>query len=462
MSTLWFISGDACVVQNDNDETLFTGTLSTLLPGISGTIFESGTDAALQSDEGIFYLFSGNQYGRYDLSTNTLDAGYPLTTAEYWNGLTGLPMAERVTAACNLSVIQSALFSGSNLTIYDLAADTAGPLMTVNEKFPAIPAGTEITAAVSTDLALYLFAGNEYYRITNDQVDEGYPLPVEGNWPALSGFSFAGGFTLRNNVTAAGLELTPPATPDDGGLASTPARALTLDQAKQILQQLHDQGALALTQNSSAAWVSLAEPVMHGVEFRYWNGSVTQKSALRNLDPRNAVGMARLAFWLATTYGAHTIAHIGVNGDDSGVRRDCHGQGRAVDFAGVAGNTGGAEYDLYVLRDWGTLSVPDEQDPAGPRLARWPPGSRALSYRLTDCPESSPLATEMFQAIYTFVAGQWQDGNDQAVGAEPVSIIGQRSFVMNPDHPSSDPTGKSGREAHANHLHFQIGKTGTQ
>jgi Hemopexin len=465
MSTLWFVDGTSCVVTDADDASLYSGELTGLLTGLAGTVFESGIDSALQTEEGTVYLFLGSEYGRYNLSTNALDDGYPKPTADHWPGTRGTPAATQITAAAVLPAWQAVLLCGSDVVPYDLLADKAGEAEAVDAYFAGVPAGTVVTGALTTDSWLYLFAGDLYFRVHPATCivdgDGDQPLPIEGNWSALAGFTPTGAFTLGNDVTADGLVLSPP-PPAGDPYASTPARALTLEQATQVLQSLHDQGALQLAGNASRAWVSLAEARIHDIQFRYWNGSATQTSALRNLDPRNAVGLARLAQWASANYGIHMIAHIGVNGDDTGARTDCHGQGRAVDLAGVEGTRDDGAFNLWVLRDWGSRSVPDENDPSAPRLAKWPPGARPLSYRLDGNPDSSALATEFFAALYDFVASQWQDGDDQPTGAAPTSQIGQRSFVMNPDHPASNPTGKSGREAHANHLHMQIGKTGRQ
>jgi hypothetical protein len=464
VSTLWFFdAAGPCVVTDADDASLYQGELRALLTGLVGTPLETGFDTALQIDEGKVYLFQGPDYWRYDLSTNGLDEGYPLATADKWPGTGDTPAALQVTAAAVLPGFQAVLLCDSEVVLYDLVQDQAGGVLPVDEAFAGVPAGTVITAAVTTDAALYLFAGDRYFRVdpTSRTVEDGYPLPVEGNWPALAGFTPTGGFTLRNDVTPDGLVLSPPPPPDDP-YAATPARALTVDQAGQVLQALHDQGALQLAAPPRPGWVSLAEARLHGVELRFWNGHETQASALRNLDPRNAVALARLAAWASSSYGVHTIAHIGVNGDDTGARTDCHGQGRAVDLAGVAGTVDGADFSLDVLADWGSRSVPDERDTSAPRLPQWPPGNRVLSYRLEGNPDASALATDLFLALYDFVAAQWQDRTDQPTGAAPTSRIGERSFVMHPDHPASNPGGRSGREAHANHLHLQIGKTGPQ
>jgi len=461
MSTLWFLDGPTCVVTDADDTLRYQGDLAAILPGLADTDFAAGIDAALQFDDDTLYLFRDDRYGRYDLVTNDLDEGYPLPTAEHWPGTGDTPAATRISAVAVLAGFQALLFCDRKVVPFDLMADKAGAVTTAAAQFAGMPEDVPITGAVTTDAALYLFAGVEYYRIdlATLAVDEGSPLPVEGNWAALSGFTPCGAFTLRNEVVDGTLVLTPAPPPNDT-YSSTPARALTLDQAMQELELRQERLELKLVPAAKPGWVSFAEAKLHGVELRYWNGSVTQASALRNLDPRNAVALVRFAEWASTTYGVHTIAHIGVNGDESGARTDCHGQGRALDFAGVAGTRDGVEYDLFVLRDWGSRSVPDAIDPSGARLAQWPGGPRPVSYRLESDPGADPFATEVFAEIYALAASQWQDGDDKATGAAPLSTIGGRSFVMSPDHPSSNPTGKSGREAHANHLHMQIGATG--
>ena len=138
-------------------------------------------------------------------------------------------------------------------------------------------------------------------------------------------------------------------------------------------------------------------------------------------------------------------------------RDDCHGQGRAVDFSGVVGTKDGAAYTLSVLRDWGMVST--LSTPGG----IWQPtGTNQVHFRLDDAP-GSELARDFFRSAYAFIAGQWQDHSPNPDGPAEPSTIGSGTFIMNPDHPTSNPApgAKNGREAHANHLHMQIGVTGT-
>ena len=251
--------------------------------------------------------------------------------------------------------------------------------------------------------------------------------------------------------------------------STTPARAMTLDEAWAELCALHRAGALVLADSAPAAdgplpatprLVRFKPEVLHGVEYRYTDLKKTYRHVMEQIDPRHGVALARLAAWASSTYGVTVITHLGLGG--SAGRTDCHGQGRALDLAGVQGTRDGVAFDWQVLRDWGTRSVPDEADPAAPRLKAWPPGRRDLTFRLASDPDADPAVVEFFAAVYAFCAGEWQDLDDQPSAATTPSTIGTRSFLMNPDHPASDPGGPHGREAHRDHLHAQIGRTGSQ
>ncbi len=253
-------------------------------------------------------------------------------------------------------------------------------------------------------------------------------------------------------------------TPTNGPIANTePARAMSIADAFAELVVLHESGSLTLVpapsgSGATPARVRISPSTLHGVEYRYWDGKKTLRHGMELLDPRNALALARLARWAAENHGVTEIHHLGLSG--SSTRNDCHGQGRALDFAGIKGvSADGNEFVWNVLRDWGNKSVPDESDPAGARLAKWPAGTRTLTFRL-DGPDADPTAAEFFRQLYEFCAGEWQDQDSLPSGRTQTSAIGQRSFIMNPDHPASKPGTPNGREAHANHLHLQIGPTG--
>lgn len=256
------------------------------------------------------------------------------------------------------------------------------------------------------------------------------------------------------------------------------AKTMTAEEALAELQQLQTDGVILFEK----------EPTVHDVWLEGWNpelqakevGSVAgvtvtylgsgtltqpvpprQAGAPDRLDARNALAFVRFCQWLKASYGVHTLYHLGVSGGgvtSSGKPRvDCHGQGRAVDFVGVAGDfpSEGEQipFTLTVTDNW---SVDTPATPGG----SWPEGTGAnVHYRLTE-PEADPFAAQFFQDVYAFVAAEWQDqspGPDDPGG----TTIETASFIMNPDHPHSAPGTPNGREAHANHMHWQIGVTGT-
>jgi hypothetical protein len=256
---------------------------------------------------------------------------------------------------------------------------------------------------------------------------------------------------------------------------SDAARAMSTDDALQELRQLEADGLILLEGAASAERVSLDgwDPVAQekqdgnvaGVVVRFLSsGSATGSPAGGNapdrLDPRNALAIVRLCQWLNTNHGATELYHLGmtVEVDNNGnPRTDCHGQGRAVDFVGVKTVAeDGTEIIRTVFDDWGTARTSLTPD------GNWPAGTgSAVSYRL-DAPDAENSdARDFFRAVYEFIASQWQDRTTTADPADTPTAIGERSFIMHPDHPSTAPGKPNGREAHRNHIHMQIGVTGT-
>jgi hypothetical protein len=240
---------------------------------------------------------------------------------------------------------------------------------------------------------------------------------------------------------------------------SYPARAMSKAEAFAELQALVDDGTLLFEGQSDEHHVNLdgLNPYtgekeagnVAGVIVRYGESP----SAPDYLDPRNALALVRLCQYVSDEFGVTDLFHLGISGDASGGRTDCHGQGRAVDFAGAARRAGDdGDFHLTVLNDWGTAST--VYTPGG----HWPVGTgSAVTYRLDG---EGTFAETFFRSVYDFIAGQWQDHSADPDGEDVSTSIGEGSFIMNPDHPTSAPGTPNGREAHANHLHMQIGKTG--
>jgi hypothetical protein len=223
------------------------------------------------------------------------------------------------------------------------------------------------------------------------------------------------------------------------------------------------------------AKVYIWPPVIDGVEFLYLTSidrqghKATTRQVLGNLDARNVVFLTRLAT-LMRWYGATTIYHIGFLFDPS--RTDCHGQGRACDFAGAAGDG----WEVTVAQHWSGQPVVMPVDWTAPngkrftrgqKLADWPPAPfNRTTYRLEPSnpyldPTLNPdLARQIFYSAYQHAITEGTDTR-----APVMSSIGATSdFVLHPDYPVSnpDPTAKGGREAHWQHIHMQVGPTGTE
>jgi hypothetical protein len=251
-----------------------------------------------------------------------------------------------------------------------------------------------------------------------------------------------------------------------------PARAISSEEALEEILLLQSDGVILLEGTPSPRQVSLdgwnpyngvaEDGNVAGVVIRYLgsgslrSGQPSHGTAPDRLDSRNAVALVRLCQWLSDYYGVYELYHLGISGDATGARQDCHGQGRAVDFVGVRGLIDDIDWALTVNDDWGTVSTAVTPD------GNWPSGTGSnVSYRLDD-PSVEPFVSGFFRDVYRFIASEWQDRSAGPDPAGNATSIGEGSFVMHPDHPTSSPGTPHGREAHKNHIHMQIGVTGTE
>jgi hypothetical protein len=253
------------------------------------------------------------------------------------------------------------------------------------------------------------------------------------------------------------------------------ARAMSTEDALAELRDLEANGQILIEGAATTDRVSLDgwDPFnqqkqngnVAGVVIRYLpsgssSGHPNGGSAPDRMDPRNALALVRFCEWLSANHGVTELYHLGIvtEVDQHGnPRTDCHGQGRAVDFVGVKiAFEDGTEIVRTVLDDWGTVST--ALTPGG----TWPDGTgRDTSFRLDAADAPDPGARDFFRSAYEFIATQWQDRTDDPDPEDTPSAIGERSFIMHPDHPATAPGTPHGREAHRNHIHMQIGVTGT-
>ena len=156
-------------------------------PGFPAS-FAAGVDAWVLWTNGKAYFFKGNQYIRYDIASDKVDAGYPKAIAGNWPGL----WADNIDAGVVWPDGKAYFFKGSQYTRYDVATDKADagypkPIAGNWPGFPASFAAGVDAAVVWNNGKAYFFKGSEYirYDIATDKTDAGYPKPIKGNWSGL-------------------------------------------------------------------------------------------------------------------------------------------------------------------------------------------------------------------------------------------------------------------------------------
>jgi hemopexin len=407
--------------------------------------------AAVAWPNGKAYLFfPDNTYVRYDLQSGAEEfGGAPIT---HWSGLSASPKPF-VWWGFN----KAYAFSGANYVRYEAGNPTLGIAEGVEPGYPVPIAGNwpglpdNLDAAVNWGTGkLYFFKGADYYRydMTADAVDAGYPKSISGNWPGLFpdsigaalypggqfAYFFRGGEYQRYDVDADRVDLTAPLssfsldpTPSAG---IKPARLLTDVEANVIVKDLIRRGKLSVSGSPLPGQHLIIRPAtIEGV--RFTNTLNPAADVTDNVDQRMAVALDRLSRWLNASEPTVTeLFHLGI-GHGSGPPNDCHNQGRALDFAGVAGTSFGAPFKKMVLADWGNLPG-QHLDPTG-----------------------DPLGFQLFKTTYTFGSYECESNGIGNQNRYPPPDIGGAGFVIYPDY-GGDP---ALRRAHKDHIHMQIGPT---
>jgi hypothetical protein len=152
--------------------------------------FMTKIDAAVwRGDNNKAYLFSRDWYVRYSNIDDGIDEGYPKKISGNWHDL----------PADFASGIDAALYRNSNNKLYFFKGNKYVRLTgsTMDSGYPkaiagnwkGLPASFEqgIDAALlrESNGKIYLFKGSQYLRLTETEVDSGYPKPIAGNWPGL-------------------------------------------------------------------------------------------------------------------------------------------------------------------------------------------------------------------------------------------------------------------------------------
>lgn len=428
--------------------------------------------AALAYPNGKAYLFQGSTYSRYDYRTGLAEAA-GVSISPNWVNLS----ATAPDAALHYGFGKAYFFYGDEYVRYNIPTTegvdaaylppNARPKIGAN--WPGLPATIDAFVNWGTG-KLYAFAGSQYYRydLTMDSVDANYPKLIDGNWPGVwttgiddvlyQGGKFAYFFKdeefIRYNVYADTADAAQPLSaltldPVPPGMSAA-ARDLTLDQAREVMGYLIDNGILslnpvstpytgpwtAITSPAASTHVVIKPPTIDGFTFENVAGPAT---VIDNVDQRMVVALYRLTRWLNSSEPTvEKIMHLGI-GHGTGPANDCHNQGRALDFAGVVGTSVGAAFTRMVQANWGSL--PNNGTP----------------FRITKA--ADPLAYLLFFTAFRFGTFECECNGIGAANKWPAKDIGDSGgFVIHPDYVDVPGT-PALRPAHQNHIHMQVGPT---
>ncbi|HLG79059.1 MAG TPA: hemopexin repeat-containing protein [Ktedonobacteraceae bacterium] len=152
-------------------------------------------DAAVVWPNGKIYFFSGSDYYRYDIASESVEPNYPRPIFGNWPGLEA-PIQGAIVWPELVGGRQKAyLFSRDRFYSYDVANDQVDPgsPMPINLTWIGVLGGSQQDHHIDVALQwpngeVYLFQEDRYYRITdltNKKVDPNYPQPIQGNWQGL-------------------------------------------------------------------------------------------------------------------------------------------------------------------------------------------------------------------------------------------------------------------------------------
>jgi hypothetical protein len=173
--------------------------------GLREAGFAAGFDAAIKWPNGKLYFFRDDSYLAYDIAADAVDSGYPRTIAADWPGMSNAGFAAGIHAALPWWNGKAYFFKGDQYVRYDISANSvdAGYPKPIAGNWPGMSEagfGEGIDAAVNWwNGKVFFFKGDQYvrYDISADTVDAGYPKPIAGSWPGMSEAGFG------DNIAAA-------------------------------------------------------------------------------------------------------------------------------------------------------------------------------------------------------------------------------------------------------------------
>lgn len=152
--------------------------------------FMTKIDAAVwRGDNDKTYLFSGEWYVRYSNIDDGIDEGFPQKIAGNWVGLPDEFKSNIDAALYRNSNNKLYLFKGSQFVRLTGSTMDAGYPLPIAGHWHGLPAsfqqGIDAAFLRESNGKIYMFKGDQYVRLTETEMDPGYPQPIAGNWPGL-------------------------------------------------------------------------------------------------------------------------------------------------------------------------------------------------------------------------------------------------------------------------------------
>lgn len=133
--------------------------------------------------EGKAYFFKDGQYVRYDLKTEAVDSGYPLSISQSWEEL-----YPKIDTAVIWPDDRIYFFKGNQYLGWNLKTNTADvALQPISTNWGSFMANGVDAAINWPNGKVYFFKGNQYIRwdVATGKMDSGYPQQIGSKWPSF-------------------------------------------------------------------------------------------------------------------------------------------------------------------------------------------------------------------------------------------------------------------------------------
>ncbi|MEM8933196.1 MAG: hemopexin repeat-containing protein [Acidobacteriota bacterium] len=186
--------GDQYVRYSDDNGTTVDPGYPVSIEGRWGNLpaaFDDGFDSMATLPNGKTYVTKGDQYARYsDDNATTVDPGYPVSIKGRWGNLPDA-FNDGFDSMATLPNGKTYVTKGDQYVRY---SDDDGTTIDPGYPRPIAGAWGDLPAAFNQGFdamstlpngKTYVIKGDQYVRYSDDDgttVDDGYPLPVKGNW----------------------------------------------------------------------------------------------------------------------------------------------------------------------------------------------------------------------------------------------------------------------------------------